>query len=35
MREDQPWEAMFLDDDYKILNRWTNGIKKIKLDDFY
>mgnify|MGYP003683000623 CR=1 FL=1 len=35
MREDQPWEAMFLDVDHNILDRWTNGIKEIVLNDFY
>ena len=35
MRDDQPWEAMFLDVDHNILNRWTNGIKEIILEDMY
>jgi hypothetical protein len=34
-REDQPWEAIYLDEELNILNRWVNGSKEILLNKFY
>ena len=33
-REDQPWEAIYFDENLNILTRWSNGEEVTSLDNF-
>ena len=34
-KEDKPWDAILLDKNYNILERWKNGKKEVSLDNLY